>query len=209
MNRLVAVTVVGLLSAGVALADVPPPKGQKRVVADHKITTEKEIPDYTFFTVVGRDAVTAVKFDLKTPIVIKGAGRGGAARFGFLYAVPKSAAKQYAGEKEFHEAIRNNKVEGQVAAKGNFPALAVLKDADPRDTVVFEHTFEKIDGKEIVLKRKEDAAKKDGKEELPEEESGSPAAYTPRGGLWVAGLAAALAVTLGGLWLAGRGRRKV
>jgi hypothetical protein len=39
-------------------------------------------------------------------------------------------------------------------------------------------------------------------------EDATPTA-SARGGVWVAGLAAFAAITLGGLWLAGRSRRKM
>ena len=62
-----------------AQADGLPPKGQKRVVVDHKITTDKEITDYTFYTVIyggkGGPKVTEVKLDPQTPIEIPGAKR--------------------------------------------------------------------------------------------------------------------------------------
>ena len=51
MTRLVGVLALGLLVAGAVRADVPPPKGLKRVVLDNKITTEKDFPDLAFFLV--------------------------------------------------------------------------------------------------------------------------------------------------------------
>ena len=59
MKRLLGVLVLGLLVAGVAHADIAPPKGQKRVVLDNKITVEKEFSDYAFFLVSGRDKIEA------------------------------------------------------------------------------------------------------------------------------------------------------
>ena len=94
-----------------------------------------------------------------------------------------------------------------------------MKDTDKRDTIVKEHTFDKIDGAAIVLITKKDEGapepKKDGdKKKDSDDEDEDPVtpgvtAYTPRGGMWMAGLAAALALTLGGTWLIGRTRRKV
>jgi hypothetical protein len=191
--------------AQVALADVAPPKGQKRVVVDYRITTEKAIPGYEFYTVFGRKDVALVKLGPKSPLLIKGAGRGGAARFGALTAVPAGSRKKYAGEKEFHDAVRANKVEGQASAKNGLSAFAVVKDTDPRDTIVVEYAFEKIDGKQIVLREK-GKANPGGEEDSPND---APAATAgPRGGAWVAGLAAALGVMFGGFWLAGRARRR-
>src|SRR5439155_2885360 len=108
MNKFVlAAALVGLIAASSVRADVAPPKGSKRVALDHKITTDKEYPDYRFYTVVGgggktggfkgnaaaaanAKGVTEVKFDPKTPIEIKAEGRGaGIGRQGSLVAVPK------------------------------------------------------------------------------------------------------------------------
>jgi hypothetical protein len=224
MNRLLAFGVL-LVVAGVASADVAPPKGLKRVTLDNKITTDKEYPDYEFFTVIGRggvgkggfgkakggDGVTAVKLDPKTPIEIKGAGRGaGIGRLGYLVAVPKDSGKKYASEGEFHQAIRDGKVEGLVRAKTQLDALTTIKDTDTRTTVTREYKLEKIDPKEgIVLT----AVKPDGDKATPpkgeEGEEGLAAGYAPQGGGWVAGVAATGAVVLFGLWFARRGRREL
>ena len=121
MYRTLLVFGVGLLAATVAQADGLPPKGQKRVVVDHKITTDKEISDYTFYTVIyggkGGPKVTEVKLDPKTPIEIPGAKRTGVGRQGWLVAVPKDAAKKYDNEKAFIEAIQKSKVEGLAPAR--------------------------------------------------------------------------------------------
>lgn len=208
-NLLVALTV--LVVAGTAVADIPPPKGQKRVSAEYKITTDKEIPGYTFYTIVGGDLIKAITFDPKSPIDLSGSNRLGGARPAALVAVPAGAAKKYATEKEFHDALKARKVEGQVSARVSLNSFAVIKDTDPRTTVLREYTFEKIDPKEgIVLKAKDQVAPKKGAgKEAPEDDSDASVADAPPRGAWVAGAAAALAVTLGGLWIAGRARRKV
>jgi hypothetical protein len=232
MNRVLGVLVLGLVVAGVAHADVAPPKGMKRVPLDHKITTDKEFPDYRFYTVIGGGGkaggpkgnpvasargVTEVKLDPKTPIEIKAAGRGaGIGRQGLLVAVPKDARKNYASDEEYLAAIRLGKVEGQVRAKTNFDAITTVKDTDTRTTVVYEWKVEKIDPKEgFTLKSPfGDVPKatppKDGKGgDEPEEfddEDDAAAAYTPKNAAWVAGLAAMLGLVFAGLWLARRGR---
>lgn len=231
MNRLLLAAGVALLlavAAGPAVADIAPPKGFKRVALDNKITTEKEFPDYVFYTVIGgagkgggfkenanaaanARGVNAVKFDPKTPIEIKAEGRGaGIGRQGSLVAVPKDARKKYASDEEFHAAIRLGKVEGALRAKVNFDSATTVKDTDARTTVTQEYKLEKIDPKDgLVITRvkgeeKKDEPKKDGK---PEEEEEGVAAYAPKGGVWVAALAATAGLVLGGLWLAGRRRR--
>jgi len=178
-----------LLVAGGVRADLAPPPWLKRVVVDHKITTDKEYPGWMFFTVIG-ETVSAVNLDPKTPIEIKGAGRNGIGRLGCLVAVPKGAEKKYASEKEFHEAIRQGQVEGLVADKTDLDSVATVDATDPRTTIVKEYVLSEIDAKEgIVLKAKDVEKPKD-----------SPDA------VWIAGLAGALAVVFAGLWLARRNR---
>ena len=231
MRRALGALVLGLLAVVVtasARADVPPPKGFKRVTLDHKITTDKEFPDYVFFTVIGgggkagggknplagAEGVTQVKFDPKTPIVIPGAGRGaGIGRQGHLAAVPKDSEKNYSSEKEFLAAVRAGKVEGLVRAKTQLDSLTTVKDTDTRTTVVQEYKVEKVDAKDgLVLTRLKEGepTDKDGKKDSPEDDFDAPVsatAFTPRGGMWMAGLAASLAAMLTGLWLVTRSRR--
>lgn len=212
MNRFLAVLTLGL-AASVAVADVPPPKGFKRVTVDHKITTEKDYPDYAFFTVIGRNRVTPVKLDAKTPIDILAKDRGGRFLTCTLVAVPKDASTHFATEKEFHAAIAAGKVEGEVKAKEGFFTQMEVKDTEKRNTIVKEYTLDKIDAKDgIVLVAKKDAPKKDSGKDSPDDSPlpDSPSAtVAPRGGMWIAGVTAALAVMLGGFWLVGRSKRKV
>ena len=118
--------------------------------------------------------------------------------------MPKDAEKGYATKDEFYAAIRAVKVEGQVRAKTNLDALTIVKDTDTRTTVVQEYKVEKVDPKDgIVLTRVKETDPKDKQEETADEsadETGATA-YTPRGGLWVAGMIASLGVLLAGLWL--------
>lgn len=215
MSRLLAVLVLGVLAAGIAQADIGPPKGFKRVTVDYKIAAEKDYPEYQFFTVIGGSGgkgakgrgVTEVKLDSKTPVMIAGAGRAGIGRLCSLVAVPKDAAKSFDSEGEFHEAIRTGKVEGMLRAKNTFAPFTNLKDSDNRKLVVTEYSLSKVNAKEGIVLVVKEAGSKGGSEESGE--SGAVTAYTPRGGMLIAGLAAALGVMLGGLWLAGRGRRRV
>ena len=221
MKRAFALLALGFFVATVS-ADVPPPKGSKRVTLDWKITTETEFPDYTFYTAVGGggkggkagEGVTMVKLDPKTPVELKGAGRGaGIGRQGSLYAVPKGAEEKFGSEKEFFTALRMGKVEGALRAKVNLDASTVIKDTDPRTTVVWEYKVEKVDkdgitGK-MITEDKKDADKKEtekkdpAKKDSPDEEDATVAS-APKGGVWIAGLAATLALVFAGVWLAGR-----
>ena len=63
MKRTLAVMVLGLLVVSIAHADVPPPKGSKRVTLDNKITTEKEWNDgETHGVWFNRGAIAGQKF---------------------------------------------------------------------------------------------------------------------------------------------------
>jgi hypothetical protein len=227
MSRLLLAAAIGLIVAASVQADIGPPKGKKRVALDHKITTEKEFPDYVFYTVLGgggktggkkdsvagAEGVTLVKFDPKTPIEIKAAGRGGGiGRQGSLCAVPKDAAKKYDNEKEFLAAIRSGKVEGQVRAKANFGTTIDIAESDPRTSIEMEYKVEKVDkdgivGKFVTDDKKEPEKKDPGKKDGPEDDEDSPVASAPKGGMWIAGVAATLGLVLSGFWLAGRNRR--
>jgi hypothetical protein len=200
MNRVLLAAVAGLVLVPAARADIPPPKGQKRVAVDHKIETDKEYPDYAFFTLVGFKDLKAVKLGPKDPVVIGGAGRFGPAGQATLIAVPKDAAKAYPTEKEFHEAVRTGKVPGMLQSKASLGSLAVVKDTDKRTVITRTHKLEKLDPKEGVVLTPVRAAGDGGEEE---EEAAAPGAGRY---VWAAGVAATLAVALTGLWLVRRRR---
>jgi hypothetical protein len=217
MYRVLPALALALLAAPVVRADGLPPPGLKRVPIDYKFTTEKEYPDYQFFTLSGgkgpRAKLNAVKLDPKTPALFPGAGRTGVGRQGALVAVPKGAAKNYETEEKFHLAIKNREVEGMIVTKANLDSQESIKDTDTRTVVVYEAAVEKVDKDGVVLKwKKQEEPKKNGdKKDAPDDDDAPPGANVsaPRGGTLIAGLASALALTLGGLWLVGRTRRKV
>lgn len=199
MSRTLAVLVLGALAVSVARADIPPPKGLKRINLEHKITTDKEYADYAFYSVSGGDKATAVKLDPKTPATITAGG--GRYRTATLVAVPKGADKKYDNEKDFLAAVAKGTVEGMLKAKTTFDAITTVKDSDTRTKLVKEYTLDKIDPKDgIVL-----TGKKDDVKDKPEEESDA-VAVAPRGGTWIAGVAASLGLLLAGLWVASRNR---
>jgi hypothetical protein len=202
---LLATLLLGLLVTSVAYADLGPPKGLRRVPLVHKITTEHEFPDHVFFLVSGRDKVEPVKLAPKTPLEISGVGRVGPFRFTELVAVPKDAAKKYGSDKDFHAAIAAGKVDGLVKSKTGFSAETTIKNTDTRRLVVEEYRLEKIDTKNgIIITRI-----KGEPEPAPDGPTGAEAGatvYTPRGGLWIAGVVASLAVAFTGLWLVRRNR---
>jgi hypothetical protein len=206
MSRAIAVLALAALTMSVARADIPPPKGVKRVVLDNKIETEKEYPDLAFFIVT--DKVTAVKLTPKAPLVISGAAAGGRFKTTLLYAVPKDAAEGYKTVQAFHKAIIDENVPGLLPAGIVFMGTVDVKANDPRRVVVENWRLEKIDAKEgmIVEQVKKEKDKKPAN--APEEESEEVStAFAPRGGVWIAGLAGSLAVVFAGLWFRGRTRR--
>jgi hypothetical protein len=209
MTRLLGVLALGFLVANEARGDIAPPKGLKRVTVDVKITTEKDYADLAFYSIAGRDKVEPVKLDPKTPAVLKGTGRAGPFRLVQLVAVPKDAAKKYDSEKAFHEAIVAGKVEGQVKSKTSFSSLTTIKDTDTRTVVVEEYKLEKIDPKDGLVfasDKKEEPKSSPPRKDGEEEEEGETTAYAPKGGVWIAGLAATAALISAGLWLARRSR---
>lgn len=158
-----AALLAGLLAASAARADIAPPKGFKRLPLEHKIETEKDYPEYSFFSVgfLAKDA-TPVKLDAKTPATVTGGYRGVS-----LVAVPKDAAKSYPTEKDFQAAVAAGKVEGAIKAKTILPSFTEVKDTDPRKVGVMKYKLEKIDAKDgIVLVPVKDEVKPEEEEAL-------------------------------------------
>jgi hypothetical protein len=201
MSRSLALLVLILSVAGLARADIAPPKGIKRIPVEGKILAEKAFGDYLFFAVSGGDKATPLTIDPKTPATIKAAG--GRYRVANLVAVPKDAAKKFDSDKEFQTAVAKGKVDGLVKSKVNFFATLDVKDSDTRKTAVQEYKLVKVDGKEIVLEavKAEKEAPKNAPEEQTEEFSAEP-----KNGYLVSGIAAFLGVALAGLWIARRFR---
>lgn len=205
MKKMLTMMVV-LAGASTAIADIGPPPGFKRVPAEHKITTEKEYPDYVFYSVLAGVA-TELKLDPKTPAKVVGTGLG-PMRSARLVAVPKGASKKFDSEKAFLEAVAKGKVEGMARAKEWFGGQAEVKESDTRKLVVTEYKIEKVDPKEgIVFVADKKDAPKSKCEDSDDSDDAAPIAYAPKGGGWVAGLAGTFAVVLAGLWVARRGRR--
>src|SRR5438067_13598954 len=117
MNRVLLAAVFALTIVGLARADLLPP-GRENIPINHTIETDKEHPDWVFFTLGGDGAVKAVKLDPKAPLVIPGSGGVGNGpvprpgekrtrpyRSTVLAAAPKDAAKAYPSGKAFHAAL--------------------------------------------------------------------------------------------------------
>ena len=214
MKRLLAALALGLLLAAGARADLIPP-GTRNVAIDHKITTDKDFADWSFFVVSGAGRVREVKLDAKTPLTIPGStavGNGPAPdpdekrkalqlpyRSNLLVAIPTATVKAFPSEKELHAAIWALKVEGMARVKNAFGDHENAKATDPRKSVVRQFRVAKIDAKDgIVL----EAVKAEGRPGR-EEEDPVAGAYP-----WVAGgLALAGAVGVAGLWVSRRARQ--
>lgn len=211
MKRFLCVLAFGLILAAAARADLVPP-GTKNLAIEHKIATDKDYPDWTFFVVSGRGGIKSVKLDAKTPLTVSGSSAVGngpppprdkkgpalqiSYRSNLLVAIPTETVKKFSSEKELHAAIWALKVEGLVRVKGALSDHTNVKITDSRKSVTRSFRLTRIDPKEgIVLEAVEAKGEAPGEEEAPE-----------RSFAWIAGLAGALGVVLAGLWLARRSR---
>lgn len=197
MSRLLA-SLTLLMLVGTAAADIPPPKGFKRIPYEAKIAIEKEFAGYVFFT-VGTGQAAAVKLDVKTPATIS----GGRFRGVELIAIPADTAKKYGSEEELEKAVAAGKVDGVIHSKKFFPAFQQVKDSDTRKTAVEEFKLTKVDEKGIVLEAVK--ATKDAPKNAPEEET-EEFSTAPKNGAVVSGIAAFLGLALAGLWMVRRWR---
>ena len=217
MNRLLAVLTVGLV-AGTAVADIPPPpppKGKKYVSVNNEVVLGKDVAGYVFVQQVsagpGAPKFTYEKIEL-TAGKAKAMPAGGRRTYVSLFAVPHEAAKEFKADADLFDALGANKVKG--AHRVGFASTATVADTVKGESVKRTVTITAIDAKGIKTTVEGEGAEKPadrpGKNENPSEEDDpdAPTTHAPRGGTWVAGVAAALAVTLGGFWLAGRTRRK-
>lgn len=205
MTRFLAALVMAAVAASVATADLappPPPKGKKYVNVTNEVQLGKDVSGWVFVaqtsTGPGRPAVTTSKLDLsekKATAVVSGGRRN----FGTLFAVPEAAAKEYKTDKELLDAVTGNKVKGVQSIR--FDGTATVDEKVKGDSVTWTYTITGIDDKGIKTDVAGDGVEK--KEEKKDEKKDKPLALDGSG-VWVGGIAAALAVTLGGLWLVRR-----
>jgi hypothetical protein len=220
MRRVLSVLVLAAF-AGVAVADVPPPpppKGKKYVSVNNEVLLGKDVSGYVFvkqvtsFPGMPKPSYEKLELNATKPTAIP---EGGRRTYVTLYAVPQDAAKEFKSTEELGKALSAKKVKGAFSV--GFTSTATVSDKIKGDSVKWTTTIAAIDDKGIKKKVEGDGFEepkpkapknpKDG----PDDEDDAPAttAQTPRGGVWVAGLAAFAALTLGGFWLVGRTRRKV
>ena len=208
VERMAVVVTLGVLLASTARADLappPPPKGMKYAKAMiHKFTTESEIPDYDFYTLVtepgDKRTVTRVELSPKSPVEWDRSKVHRRSIFK-LTAVPKGAAKKYDTEKAFFAALHQGDGKGQLYTKDEFWRHPLVKETE-KEPVEAVYTITKVNEKDgIVIPVTYERPK------LPPgcepDEDGSASAL-PRSGVWVAGLAVAAAFVTGGLWLTRR-----
>jgi hypothetical protein len=207
MNRLLALLAVGLL-ASAATADVPPPpppKGTKYVTVDVEVVLGKDVSGYVYVQRVvsgpGRPRVTFTKLDL-TADKAAALAAGGRRTDRTLFAVPRAAVAEFKTDADLFDALAANKVKG--AHDIGFAGTATVSDTVKGDTVKWTYTITAIDAKDGIKTKVEGEGSKP-----PEVESGKKAQPPTPVRLWVAGVAAFAAVTLGGFWVAGRTRRRV
>jgi hypothetical protein len=213
MNKLLALLTVGLI-AGVAVADVPPPpppKGQKYVSVSNEVVLAKDVTGYVFVQQTvsfpgGGSNAKKLTLSADKATAIAAGGRRMAVN---LVAVPEDAAKEFKTDDELFDAIKAKKVKG--AQSLGFNNTVTVSDKVNGNSVKWTYTITAIDAKGIKTKIEgegyEAPATKPAKDS-PEDDADTPTvAQTPRGGTWVAGLAAFAAIMLGGMWLAGRTRR--
>jgi hypothetical protein len=203
MKKSLAVLASIIVLSGVARADIPPPSPPKFVWVTHKITTEKDYPDYLFFTITGKgkDCVLAsVKLDPKTPVVI--VGPDSKERFVTFAAVPKDAGKKYVNESEFHAAIKSGKVQGLIRPAYVFDLLEEVIDSDPPCSFTEVHVLHKLDPSDGMKFKSIPDTESSGHSRLRQHDG-----FMPHGGIWMAGLAGSAALVLAGMWLVGRNRQ--
>lgn len=220
MRKILALLMLGAFAA-VAVADIPPPpppKGKKYIAVSNEVVLGKDVSGYVFVQQVGMGfgdtRFSYEKLEL-TAAKAKAMAAGGRRTFVNLYAVPQDTAKEFATDAELFDAIGKNKAKG--AHRLDFQSTATVSDTIKGESVKWTYTITGIDAKTGIKTNvegegyEEPKKNKKGGKDSPEDEddSDAPAAAAPRGGMWIAGLAAFGALMLGGFWVAGRGRRKV
>lgn len=213
MSRLLLALVAGLVVADAVRADIPPPpppKGKKYADVSNEVKLDKDVSGYVFVTQVSTFPNRTNTFAKPELSATKAVAMPAGARRTYveLLAVPQDAAKEFKTDAELFDALKDNKVKG--VHRIGFNNTATVADTIKDKSVKWTTTVTAVNKDGIKTKVEgegyEPPAKKGGPGEEGEE---APTARAPRGGVWVAGVAAFAAVTLGGFWLVGRARRKV
>lgn len=192
-----------LATAGIALADIPPPpppKGFKYISVENELVVAKEVSGYVFVQQVqsfpprdGGTTFTKLTVSTTKAIPIAASGRR---TFVQLIAVPADAAKGYAKDEELFDALEKKKVKGAHAL--GFTGTATVPDSIKGEKVKWTTTVTAIGETGIEKKVEGEGYGQEPKAKRPQAQAGSV----------VAGVLAALALALGGAWFVGRTRRK-
>jgi hypothetical protein len=97
MSRTAATAILILMFVANAAADVAPDPGYARVPANLVLESDADLSGYRFFLESAMD-VEEVRVSSGAPTVIEASGRGGAARYAKLIAVPSSDMRQLSGD---------------------------------------------------------------------------------------------------------------
>ena len=153
MSRFAACFAFVLRSAGLAVADIPPPDGTRRVPLDNIIESDQAFPDYVLFVVVGGNEQWTFRSDIGPgkPIRITGAGRNGIARMCWLAAIHAGAAKAYTDDAELVRAVAGDKVPGTQKSKVHFDSFVVRRESGAPESVEQHYKLERIDTKDGVV----------------------------------------------------------
>lgn len=187
------VVIALLLTAGVVLANGPPPvppKGKKFVSVTNTLKLDHEVKGYTFFTMPGGpwaagDTPTEFKIGTDKAVDIP------SGKYTALYAVPNDLVSKLKTTEQWLVAIRDAKSGIHEKRFANFAEV----DEKDGDRKVEAHVIKGIDAKGMDIERVE--SKADDKKE--------PLALAEPGYL-IGGIALALSVTFGGVWLVWRRR---
>lgn len=214
MKKVLALLLLVLLTE-TATADIPPPpppKGQKYVSVNNQVVLGKGVTGYVFVERVvrfspGPQPPTFRKMKLnaeKATAMTAGARRTSVS----LLAVSEDKAKEFKTDADLFAALKTNALK---APEIGFNSTTIVSDSVKGQSVEWTYTITSIDAKAIKAKVAGDGANAPTRRRGPPDVEDAPtdsATAAPRGGVWVAGLAATLGVMLGGLWLAGRSRRR-
>ncbi|MEQ1604459.1 MAG: hypothetical protein ABL999_06275 [Pyrinomonadaceae bacterium] len=154
MRYSIIVVFITLFSlAGVAVADIPPDPGYKRVSLNLIIQPQEDFSDYRFFVKTGA-ALNEVKLKKGEQFVVKSQGGGAFYRSGILLAVPTTSLAKLSETangselSEMQKAIYDGKVPGSIELlKHTFIRDVPVKDAAGMKDPVF-----KIEKSEAGLK---------------------------------------------------------